>query len=60
MENSTCYLECSCSLSSRGKKNKGGFEMINNPIKDIFVLGMFVLVSPIYLFCDIFSGGLDK
>jgi len=34
--------------------------MINNPIKDIFVLGMFVLVSPIYLFCDIFSGGLDK
>jgi len=33
---------------------------MNNPIKDIFSLGMFLLVSPIYLFCDIVSGGIDK
>jgi len=32
---------------------------MNNPIKDIFSIGMFLLVSPIYLFCDIF-GGLDR
>ena len=34
--------------------------MMNNPVKDIVVLGMFLLLSPVYLICDVFSGGLDK
>ena len=27
---------------------------------DIIKLGIFMLLSPIYLFCDIASGGLDR
>lgn len=33
---------------------------MNNPIKDIGALGLFLLVSPIYLLCDILSGGIDR
>jgi hypothetical protein len=31
-----------------------------NPIKDMIGLSLFLLFSPIYLFCDFFSGGLDR
>jgi hypothetical protein len=30
------------------------------PITDSIKLLSFLALSPIYLFCDIFSGGLDK
>jgi len=32
---------------------------MDNPIKDLCVLGAFLLVSPLYLFCDVMVGGLS-
>jgi len=33
---------------------------MKNPIKDTIKLITFLAVAPLYLFCDILSGGLDK
>jgi len=33
---------------------------MNKPIKDTIKIITFLAIAPLYLFCDIFSGGLDR